>query len=370
MFRYSIVIPVYKRKFHLKNTLEALNHLNGFDNNDYEVIVVDDNSNDDTYEYIKGIDKNYNLKYYYFQKSKESYCAPAKNYGWRKANGDIVIFIDSDIIVQQTYLNEIERYFRMDQNIMVIGTRIFLPESIPYEIVQDKSFYDKYLNTLINPDFYELRHKIFNDHSYNLSTWKYPWLEAFGCNIVIPKKWLEKIGGFDENFKNWGLEDIELAYNLFFHGLKIVVNSKLEVFHQPHSNNKDIINPELYRRIDENTRYFLEKHPNALDMPEDKVYDLFKGFGAVDFIEQDKSRQRIVLEYKDQNKLDYFKKRIIEFSNRNGLEIIVYDYLENSDLDIWIQLLGRRNSVLKYYPVSKLSEESLQNMKGQQVLCY
>lgn len=133
---------------------------------------------------------------------------------------------------------------------------------------------------------------------------------------------------------------------------------------------KDLINPEIYHLIDENTRYFLEKHPNALDMPEDKVYDLFKGFLAIDFIDQDKLRQRKILEYKDESKLDYLKNLIIEFSNQKGLEVIVFDYLENSDLDIWIQLLGKRNSVLKYYPVSKLSEDNLQKMKGQQEPCY
>lgn len=355
MIKYSIVIPVYKRKVLLKNTLEALNHLQYFGKYDYEVIVVDDDSNDDTYSYIKGANKNYELKYHYFKKNKRSYCAPAKNFGWKKASGDIIIFIDSDIIVKQTYLSEIERYYNADKDLMIIGTRIFLPGSVPLKTIQDKSFFKEYSSMAKKPEFFELRHTIFSDHSYNSSAMKYPWLEAFGCNMVVPKQWLQKIGGFDENFENWGLEDIELAYNLFSHGLKIVINSKLEVFHQPHNNNKDVINPDYYTQIDENTRYFIEKHPDALNMPVDQIYDMFKGFVPVDFsVDKEKPRQRIILEYKNEAELDFLKNQTMEYSSKKGLEIIVYDYLENSDLDIWIQLLGQRNSTPKYYPISKV----------------
>ena len=63
--KFTVIMPTYNNAELLRNTLEALNYQEGYDENDYEVVVVDDGSSIDTYSYIKGINKNYKLKYYY-----------------------------------------------------------------------------------------------------------------------------------------------------------------------------------------------------------------------------------------------------------------------------------------------------------------
>jgi glycosyltransferase involved in cell wall biosynthesis len=91
------VIPAYNNKLLLRKTLEALNYQIGYGRNDYEVIIVDDGSSDGTCDYIKNVNRNYNLKYFYLERCDDSGRARARNYGWKKASGDIIIFIDSYI---------------------------------------------------------------------------------------------------------------------------------------------------------------------------------------------------------------------------------------------------------------------------------
>jgi GT2 family glycosyltransferase len=305
-------------------------------------------------EYIKGVNRNYNMSYYYIEKSNNSYCSVAKNIGWKKSTGKFIVFIDSDIIVKENYLSELDRYFNADENVMIIGTRIFLPEEIIFESVNKKSIFNRYADYMKTPSLLEQRYHTLNRFSYNAATLKYPWLLAFGCNMVLPLCWIEKLEGFDENFRNWGVEDNEFAFRLFKQGVKIVINSKLDVLHQFHSNDKDAIDASKYAGIEENAKYFFDKHPDALDMPRDMVINLFKGFLDVDFnLNNDIPVERVVLELKDESELSDIKSKIIKFSGEKQIELIVNDYLESTDLDVWIQLLGQVNSTPKYFPVSK-----------------
>ena len=50
--KFTVVMPTYNNRELLRNTLEALNYQEGYDENDYEVVVVDDGSSVDTYSYI------------------------------------------------------------------------------------------------------------------------------------------------------------------------------------------------------------------------------------------------------------------------------------------------------------------------------
>ena len=91
-------------------------------------------------------------------------------------------------------------------------------------------------------------------------------------------------------------------------------------------------------------------------MTEDKVYELFKSIANNFWYVEDKiseSINRIVIDFKNQEYLDNIKQTIIMLSDIKNNDIIVNDYLENTDLDIWIQLLGKRKSTPRYYPMSR-----------------
>ena len=355
MKKFSFIIPVYNNWKLLKNTLEALNYQEGFCREDYEVVIVDDGSDDDTLSYIRVVNRNYSLKYIFLERCKDSCAARARNYGWRNADGEVIVFIDADIIVRSNYLKELERYYSKDRNILVIGSRLMLKEDITVDGIQDKSVFEKYTFTWERPELHEFRYQIFDENSFNASALKCPWLMSFTCNMSMYKCWLEKIDGFDENFKCWGLEDVELSLRLYLAGIKIVINSKLEVMHQFHGTGNDKISPEKYSGIDKNVDYFLSKHPNALEMPNDEVHALFKG-KDFNYSNINENISKIeVLNLKNRDKLEELKNAIVMLTEDENVVVIINDYVEDVDLDLWIQFLDERKTVPLYFTASRRS---------------
>jgi glycosyltransferase involved in cell wall biosynthesis len=96
---FSVVIPVYNRKHLLKPVIDSvLNQAYS----DFELLIVDDGSTDNTGEFIAN---NYNdprIKYFY--KDNEERGA-ARNFGLQKATGNYAVFLDSDDLMKANYLD-------------------------------------------------------------------------------------------------------------------------------------------------------------------------------------------------------------------------------------------------------------------------
>lgn len=355
MNKYSFIIPTYQNKHLLKNSLQVLNYIESDPDISFEVIVVDDGSTCDTYNYIKDVNKNYRLEYIYLPRCENSSRARARNCGIEKANGNIVIFIDADILVKPDYLLQLNKYYKYDKDIAVLGTRQLMNEEIEADIIKNKSiFNDEVLSSYdVNIDF---RHGIFSDISYNAGSMDSPFLYALTCNIAVPKIWLDKANGFDEDLIKWGIEDIELMYRMYLKGLKILINSKNEVIHQFHGIfETGSVNEQQKRELDYNTSVFLKKHPGFMGLPEDIVYDLFGNIATMyKHLEKENTEERVTINFTDISKSSEIKEKILQLINDGKKTIIVNDYVENSDLDIWIQLKSNAKIKVRYFPRSKI----------------
>ena len=351
---YSIVIPTHNNKVLLKNTLEALNRQRGFSTGSYEVIVVDDGSSDDTWRYVRGVNETSDLRYFYLKRSATSCRSRTRNYGWRHARGDVVAFIDSDILVKDDYLLQLDRCFTKRLDILVIGNRLMLDRPIATaDIVTGKVYTDFRFNP---SDFsiLEFRYFLYEVASYNANAIMCPWMQVYSCNMAVAKEWLCKVGGFDERFKYWGMEDLEIGFALYDKGIQLVINPHLEVLHQYHGTRNDlIVEKNKIAGYEKNIDYFLAKHPHALRMRRKFAYKFFKGEISPDKMLIDNDWPKITVDVKDRKKLPEIKKLLLSFSARDKVKIVVNDFLEDADIDIWVNLLGMTRSVMKYYPVSK-----------------
>jgi glycosyltransferase involved in cell wall biosynthesis len=95
---FSIIIPVYNRDSLIRKTIEScLNQTY----KDFEIIVVNDGSTDNTEEVVKLIQSD---KILYFKKENGERAA-ARNFGIAKSSGNYVTFVDSDDLLYPTYLS-------------------------------------------------------------------------------------------------------------------------------------------------------------------------------------------------------------------------------------------------------------------------
>jgi len=365
MPEYSIVIPTFQKKHNLKNTLLAFNHQM---NLDFEILVIDDGSTDDTGVLITSLTGlKFPLSYFYLARDERSCSAKTRNYGLQKARGRIVIFLDDDMIVSPDFITEQGRYHQKNGNILLLGGRYNLnhvPEE--NELIEELPFNNLLRRNREDINASEIRHFIFYESSYNFSILPYPWLFAYSCNMSARKDLLIEIGGFDENYITWGFEDIDLGYRIYKKGVKILYNHKLEAIHQFHGFMES--DGEKVNKSVGNISYFLAKFPELTEQGF-SVEHFMKGMQEVSMAFTGKVRpEQAPDEYR--NKIGASGPRtkkvfkllhlqqiaqltaLIHDEFHKDSEIIIFDFLENTDLDYDIQVAVSSPGVCKYYPIS------------------
>ena len=197
----SIVIPTYNASGFMPGLLDSI-----FKQvvDDMEVIIVDDCSTDNTVE-IAG---RYPVRIIRMEKNGGP--AKARNRGVEAAQGDIIFFLDSDVIVMDGAIKEVEDYFKNDPSAQcVIGISATEP--------LNKGFVPKYMA------MFEYIHLVGTQDS-KVSVF------APRCG-AIKKELFLKVGGYDESYIGADVEDFELARRIN-KTESIFLNPKMIVRHQ------------------------------------------------------------------------------------------------------------------------------------------
>lgn len=100
---FSIIIPVYNRPEEIKELLDSLLASNY--TKPYEIVVVEDGSSIPCQPIIDSFSTQLNISYYFKENSGPG---DSRNFGMRKAQGDYFLIFDSDCIIPQNYLLEVE----------------------------------------------------------------------------------------------------------------------------------------------------------------------------------------------------------------------------------------------------------------------
>jgi glycosyltransferase involved in cell wall biosynthesis len=185
MLRISTIICTYNRANLIHNAIEtaceALSHVGS---NRCEVLIVDNNSTDDTKKIINILQNSYPFLHYLVEtKQGLSY---ARNKGIREANGDIIAFLDDDVKVDKNWATNLANYFN-DPKVMCVGGRI-LPW---WESPPPKWLDDSYFEMLALLDL--------GDSSIVLDR---PHL--WGANLAFRKKVFDQYGYFDPHIGRTG----------------------------------------------------------------------------------------------------------------------------------------------------------------------
>lgn len=210
----------------LKN---CINSLKDQTYRDYEVIIIDDGSKDNT----KSIFDSMNDRRFRYFKQENKGPATARNLGISKAKGKIIAFTDADCITHKDWLKFIYLSFK-NNDIECVKGRTEVANS-------DSSFANSVRN-----------------HIYSFS-----WYAT--NNIAYSKKVLEKLNYFDgSSFPIAGSEDGDLAWRFKLKGYSRIYCPEMVVFHIYEENMKEY-ERNCYR-YGVGMSYFFKKHlkPNPL----------------------------------------------------------------------------------------------------------
>ena len=198
--KISVIIPVHRGGELFRSCLEAIK---AADSTPHELIVVVDGCPDGSGD----IAKRYDARVIY--NSTVEGPATARNKGANAASGDILFFIDADVIIHPSVIRKVMQTFHDYTDVAaVIGSYDESPSA--------SNFLSQYKNL-----FHHYTHQKASEEA---STF-------WGACGAIRREAFFKIDGFDEKYRKPSIEDIELGYRLRINGYRILLLKDLKVKH-------------------------------------------------------------------------------------------------------------------------------------------
>lgn len=200
----TVIIPTFNAAERLLLLLKSLE--NQSDRN-FEVIVVDDGSNDGTREAVAELTGNFPvpLRYYYLNNTNIFGAGISRNYGAKHAKGSILLFLDQDCVAEK---NLIMKHFNghKTKDVILGYYAGYRNEREGYKFLQLKRYVQGKGSV---PVIKEFRDQLFREEN-NKEAWKCFVSAHFSIKRNIFLKFC-----FDESFRQWGCEDVDLGYRLF-----------------------------------------------------------------------------------------------------------------------------------------------------------
>jgi len=216
----SIIICTYNRCESLRKLLDDLKSLRVPENTSYEILIVDNNSRDETKATVEAVsqDKLGIFKYIYEPRQGKSF---ALNTGLNAASGEIVAFTDDDVEIDTGWLAEIKRAFEQ-HDCMGIGGRI-LPvwqSEVPWWHEEHGPY--GLMDAIVKLDF--------GEEPCELKT------PAWGANMAFRRTAFDKYGQFREDLgpnpdNLIRGEDSEFWWRVIRGGEKLIYSPNVLVYH-------------------------------------------------------------------------------------------------------------------------------------------
>jgi glycosyltransferase involved in cell wall biosynthesis len=276
---FTVIVCTYKRAANLPICLGQLACQKGVESRDWEVLVVDNNSPDETPEVVAQLAKELPIKVRYTREPEQG-LNYARNHGIRASNSTYYSYVDDDILVGEGWLSALFRAFEAN-DADAVGGRIHLDPSVM-------------LPKWIRPDagmLGFLGHQDFGDEAFVMDgEVRYP----YGGNMAFNRRVVDRIGYFDPRLgrKGEGRKRSELfkgAETDYFHrmaragGAHIVYEPDAIVYHRvmPFQVRKDYFrtihfNAGFQRAIYDDTTF----PRNLLGVPRFYYAQLARGVGT------------------------------------------------------------------------------------------
>ncbi|HWP92363.1 MAG TPA: glycosyltransferase family 2 protein [Thermodesulfobacteriota bacterium] len=224
----SIIIPVHNGENYIDKCLDSIL---ASTYNPYEIIVVDDASTDKSAEISRG--KGASV----LRLDRQSGPAAARNFGAEKAKGEILFFVDSDIVVKPDTITRIaEDFMKNPEIVAVFGSYDDSPAASDL-LSQYRNLFHHYIHQ--------------NSQSEAKTFWA-------GCGAIY-REIFHQLNGFDEYlYTKPSIEDIELGLRMWKRGYRILLDKELQVKHLKHWKWRSCLKTDIFDRAIPWSRLILE----------------------------------------------------------------------------------------------------------------
>jgi len=231
--KLSVIVPAYNEEKIIDKILSSLKKQTV---KDFELIVVDDCSSDNTFKIAKKYAK-------VVKTNKNSGPAIATNLGIKKASGEIIAFTDADCIAAEDWVENILKESSKNPDAGVIAGDTKIPKS---------NFIGDSISAMGFPGggsigfdkMWKVTKKGYTDH-------------VTSCNMAVRRSVFNKIGLLDEDFPVPGGEDAEFSVRLNKKGAKIKYCPNVVIYHEPRNNFSSFLKWQITRG--EGNYYFHKK---------------------------------------------------------------------------------------------------------------
>lgn len=315
----SFIVPCYNSQ----NTIcRCIDSIISQGLKEYEIIIIDDGSIDDTKKIIKNNYSNHkNIKYYYKKNEGQGI---ARNFGISKSNGEYITFIDSDDYYFEKKLKLIEKYLNLEYDLTIFKLQksdINVESTIDNE--KEYLFYEKQIDIL---------------EGMLISRGEFFWIDASACNKIYKKSILEKYNIVFKSERNIFSEDSLFNMEYYAHvkkGIIIPINVYCYVINEnsfTHTYNHNLIS-KVSNMIEEYKRVLNSAYLECKNELSNII--CFKLFACV--------KHCMFCDYKYNNgkKIN----EMVNYYNQNSKEIVANNYYKNKE-KIFLQLIKHNKVVL------------------------
>ncbi|QQG52623.1 MAG: glycosyltransferase family 2 protein [Candidatus Falkowbacteria bacterium] len=244
--KFSLVIINYKTFDLTKACLESLFLLPN--QNNLEIILIDNASNDGS---IEKLETEFGPKVKIIKNKQNLGFAGANNQGAAIASGEFLIFLNSDTIIKEDFLNTCADILNNNPKIGIISPRLKLPDGEDQKAAF--GIFPTWVNLLTQKTKNEAQLDKHND--FLISDW------VSGCALMISQKLFQEIGGWDDHFFLY-YEDIDICKKASLKGYQSAVALKTNIIHFGGQSLK--ASSEKKKRYYESQDYYFKKYYSSL----------------------------------------------------------------------------------------------------------
>ena len=226
--KISIIIVSYNVKEYVTQCIRSI-YKSDLNKDDYEIIVIDNDSHDGT---MDGIKENFHQVILHQNDINEGF-SKAINKGLSLSKGEYVCILNPDVIIQEKTLSSLLEFYGKTPLLGAVGPKILNSDgTIQHSCKRSFPAPLNSISRLLGLDRLFPKSRIFGKYNLTyLDIEKEHEVDVIsGAFMMLPIKILKEIGGFDERFFMFG-EDIDICYRIKEAGYKIYYTPITEIIH-------------------------------------------------------------------------------------------------------------------------------------------